>query len=59
MRHDRLCLHLGNHPPETDQSYAEEDQAESGYYSAVLPDQIEAGATIENGLREADEVSRR
>ena len=35
------------------------DQAESGYYSAVLPDQIEAGATIENGLREADKVSRR
>jgi hypothetical protein len=50
-------LGLNKHLPKAHQRYAEEDQPESRYRSAVHPDRIETGRSKEHRLREADKVS--
>ena len=38
------------------QSYAEEEEPEGRYYTAVMPYHVQAGAAIKNGLGEADKM---
>ena len=50
---------MDEHPPETHQSYAEEEESEGGSHTAVLPYHVQAGAAMTDGLGEADKMGRR
>jgi len=49
--------HLTDGLAEASQSENEEDRAENEQDEKWLPDYVESGTTIENGLGELDEVS--
>ena len=58
-RRTQTVLARSHRPAEADEGDGEEDEADAGYGGEPAPDDVEAGAAIENGLGEFDAMGPR